>query len=148
VAIREAQKRRRERDLFALYGHSTLELWRAKTLNYYRSHLSQYIVAVVIVLGFVVDVAEAQLLPDEGSEGERVFLLLDIVITAFFTVEILVNLFASSADCFRIFCAQALILKKSVPGQIYCIKAYEEDFSECVPPPQTVSASSARRHSF
>ena len=25
------------------------------------------------------------------------------------------------------------ILKKSVPWQIYCIKAYEEDFSEWVP---------------
>jgi hypothetical protein len=62
----------------------------------------QYLVAIVIMVGFCVDVLESQFLPESGFLHD-LFFIFDAIITGFFTFDLAVNLFANSADCFRNF---------------------------------------------
>jgi voltage-gated sodium channel len=85
------------------YGHSRWSLARAITHQLYQSNAFQYTVALVILMAFALDICKSQMLPTRGSYSESVFLALDATITAFFTVELLINIFAHSNNRFRPF---------------------------------------------
>jgi voltage-gated sodium channel len=91
----------------ALYGNSKFEVLRARTRIMHESDAFQMVLAVFIVSGFLIDVVEAQLMPDEASVEQRVFFELDLVVTGAFLIELLVNLFANSNDGFRPFYSRA-----------------------------------------
>ena len=78
---------------------------RAKKKIMIQSIEWQYLLAVVIMAGFAIDCFEAQLLPEDGSALGWAFFGLDACITLFFTMDLAVNLFANSDDCFRDFYA-------------------------------------------
>lgn len=82
---------------------SGLSYFRAKTLSLYEAKRTQLVIAFVIVLAFAIDVSEAQILPPEGSEQAFIFLIVEIAITSFFTLELLLHIFCKSNDCFRPF---------------------------------------------
>jgi hypothetical protein len=65
-----------------------LAYWRARSKLMYESDVAQVIVSFVIVSGFVMDVSEAQILPEDGSVAERLYLFFDVAVTSFFTLEL------------------------------------------------------------
>ena len=61
----------------------------------------QMLTFALIVLGFVIDMAEAQILPTDGSQEEEIFFILDATITTFDTGIVLlsiVNVVLTSLD--------------------------------------------------
>jgi voltage-gated sodium channel len=76
---------------------------RAKTRIMHESDTFSMVMAFFIVLGFLSDIAEAQVMPEEGSQTEQSFILFDLLITIVFTIELLINIFAHSDDGFRPF---------------------------------------------
>ena len=85
---------------------SWLALKRYQTREAYDSLWFQYAVAVMICTGFVIDVIEAQLMPAEGSSGEQIFFTIDVLLSSAFTIELIINLFANSSECFKAFFAE------------------------------------------
>ena len=85
------------------YGNSQFEMLRARTRMMHESNAFQFVLAFFIVAGFIVDVVEAQVLPERGTRDGRIFMYIDLVVTSAFVLELLVNLFAHSNNCFRPF---------------------------------------------
>ena len=97
-----------------------LAYWQARTKIMYESTAAQYIVSLVIVTGavgfplihfvsfasdlalaragFFMDVSEAQLLPEEGTWAELLYLYFDVGVTSFFALELGVNLVSHAND--------------------------------------------------
>ena len=73
--VDKAIAREDEAEIRAAYGSRTLAYYRAKTLRFYDSNMCQYTVALMIIMAFVLDVSEAQLLPPPGSSLEQLFLV-------------------------------------------------------------------------
>jgi hypothetical protein len=69
----------------------------------------QYLVAIIIIVGFCVDVLESQFLPESGILYD-LFFILDAVITGFFTFDLAVNLFANRFCLVLTFCIGAYFL--------------------------------------
>ena len=105
-ASKAALQRKQQRELEEVYGHSAWSYRRAQANVVYNSFTFQMLTFALIVLGFVIDMAEAQILPTEGSQEEEIFFILDATITTAFTAELLFNLFAHSHDNFRPFTSQ------------------------------------------
>jgi len=61
----------------------------------------------MIVIGFVQDVIEAQIRPQEGSHAEQALLYMDIVVSAFYTLELFCNISVHSENCFQPFYSNA-----------------------------------------
>ena len=57
---KDAKARHHQRTLQAIYGHSKLSMYRAKTRFLYQSNAFQLMTAFFIIAGFLVDVAESQ----------------------------------------------------------------------------------------
>ena len=92
-----------QEQLDLVYGHSGLAMRRARAQIFYDSNNFQLFVASLIIVGFLVDLIEAQLMPADGSVGYYVFLCCDIGLSSAFFFELLLNLFANSANRFRAF---------------------------------------------
>eukprot|EP00960_Hanusia_phi_P019205 566571-Hanusia_phi.AAC.2 len=63
----------------------------------------QISVASLIFVSFALDLAQAEILPEDGSEAQANFFRMDIFFTIMFTIELMVNLFAKSQDMFAEF---------------------------------------------
>jgi len=100
-AVENAQEARHDAEMKEKYGHSCVAMQRARCKILFESMPWQYVVAFVILTAFMVDVLEVQVLPKPGTTSFAAFFWLDAVITVFFTLDLLVNIFAHSADCFR-----------------------------------------------
>ena len=59
--------------------------------------------AFFVVAGFVLHVAEAQVMPEQGSRDAHIFKVIDLVVTSAFVLELLINPFAHSNNGFRQF---------------------------------------------
>ena len=57
-------------------------------------------------MAFTLDICESQVLPNKGTYIESVFMALEATLTAVFTVELMINIFAHSNDGFRPFYAR------------------------------------------
>ena len=100
-AVENAQEARHDAEMKEKYGHSCVAMQRARCKILFESMPWQYVVAFFILTAFMVDVLEVQVLPKPGTTSFAAFFWLDAVITVFFTLDLLVNIFAHSADCFR-----------------------------------------------
>ena len=89
--------------LKAQHGHRTLSYYRAHALRLYESDHFQYCVATLILMGFMTDIGEAQMLPEAGTTRDSQFLAIESFLTVAFTLELGFNLFTKSDDCFRPF---------------------------------------------
>ena len=87
--VNEAHARDRLELLKAQHGHSRLSMARTRTLMIYESNAVQWVIALLICVGFLVDLAEAHFLPAGDSLGEKLFLWIDIALTALFSVGML-----------------------------------------------------------
>lgn len=101
--IPKAKVREKERAMSAEHGSRTLAYYRAKCLHIYESRRTQYMLAVLIMLAFAVDLGEAQLLPEEGDWFQSIFQTAELFLTGLFSIELTFHLFAKSNDCFRPF---------------------------------------------
>ena len=106
-AIKAAVQRKKQKQLEEEFGHSFWSYRRAQAREMYESFPFQMTVFALIVLGFFIDIAEAQILPEAGSGHERTFFILDASITAAFIFELMINLFAHSNDGFKPFTKRA-----------------------------------------
>jgi hypothetical protein len=95
---REARRRIEEE-----FGSSKFKIFRAKTKRFYESNGFQMYSAVLVVAAFLMDMSQAQLLPPNGSPLAEKYAYCDTVLTVLFAKELLINLFARSADYFREF---------------------------------------------
>ena len=102
-AAREAKKHATVVAFKEMYGASHLDSLRARLRILHRSDGFQSALAFIIISGLIIDIVEAQLRPEEGSEAVTIFFFIDITITALFTMELLLNLFGNSHDRFRPF---------------------------------------------
>ena len=102
-AINLAKARKHREYMTAIYGHSSMSMMRAKTRFLYISNPFQITVGMFICLGFLIDIADSQVMAEPGGYEDDVFYVLDCIITAIFTVELIINLFAHSDDGFRPF---------------------------------------------
>jgi hypothetical protein len=98
-----AQQRAHQEYMQEKYGHSWFEMTRAKRKIMIQSNGWQYILAIIILLGFACDVLTAQVLPQPQSREKMIFFALDIVVSGFFTIDLCINMFANSSDWFRPF---------------------------------------------
>ena len=98
-----AQQRTHQEYMQETYGHSWFEMTRAKRKIMIQSNGWQYILAIIILLGFTCDVLAAQVLPQRGSREAAIFFGLDCIVTSFFTMGLMVNMFANSSNWFRPF---------------------------------------------
>jgi hypothetical protein len=111
--ILAAQLREKERLLRKEFGENTVALFRAKTRIWYLSPAVQYVVIAMILLGFLVDIIEAQMADDIGlgedtmstqQEATRTFFLAaNMLFTFLFFSDVCVNAFAHSDDYFKPF---------------------------------------------
>ena len=76
---------------------------RERSKVVYESRGLQYLVAVMIVMGFISDVIEAQMQPSPDSRAREIFFWLELGVTGFYTLELLANAFVHSAHCFQEF---------------------------------------------
>ena len=106
AAVRDAKLHAHRRKMEEIYGHSRLSMARAKTMHLYQSNAFQCVVAFIVVAGFVIDIAEAQVMPSGNSEQAWVFMLLDFIVTGLFTIELTINILAHSNDGCRFFFAR------------------------------------------
>ena len=88
------------------HGHGLL-YFRAKCRSLYEHRRTQYCIAVLIILAFMVDIGEAQLMPSEESVLLPFFLISEIILTCLFTLELLVNMLSKSNDFFKPFWSHA-----------------------------------------
>ena len=103
-AVKEAKLDAQHREFLSLYGGSKFEIFRAKTRQLHESSEFSILLAFFIVVGFLTDIAEAQIMPgNENQSALDVFVYLDMGITIVFVLELLINLFAHSNDNFRPF---------------------------------------------
>ena len=100
-AVEKAQEARHEAEMQEKYGHSCFAMQRARCRILFRSMSWQYVLSFIILTAFMVDVIEVQVLPEAGTTEFDVFFGLHAVITVFFTLDLLVNIFAHSSECFR-----------------------------------------------
>jgi voltage-gated sodium channel len=88
-------------DLKEEYG-SGVFYYRALLGRFYESNAFQMWTACLIISGFLVDMLEAQILPEDGTTIALRFTYFDWALTVMFTVELLMNFCANSApDKFR-----------------------------------------------
>ena len=98
VAIKNSQRRHRQKALKEEHGHSTLSMFRARCAAVAESFPFQFTFACCICVGFLIDIGEAQFLPQEGSSLFDLFFYLDIIITSLFGFELCFYIFAASDD--------------------------------------------------
>jgi hypothetical protein len=89
------------------HGDSRVSLFRAKTKRFYEAELFQWFSALVVIGGFAMDVAQAQLTPADGSDLKKKFFDCDVLITFLFALELALNIFANSSNCFHGFYSHA-----------------------------------------
>lgn len=83
------------KDSFTLVPVSRLQKLRVAVGSVYASDPVQLFVAVVIVINFMCNAVEAELLPQEGSQEDNVLEAFDRVFVALFTIELGINMFAN-----------------------------------------------------
>ena len=103
VAKRQQHKLQMQED----YGHSRVAMRRALCRQFLADIRVQSFIATIIGLAFLVDMLEAQYLPERGSETELFFFAFDAFATFFFTVELTLNMFAFSENGLRDFYSKA-----------------------------------------
>ena len=64
-----------------------MSMWRAKTRMLFCDYWFQMCMGGFICLGFLIDIAEAEVSPERGSRDEKSFYIMDCIITAIFTVQ-------------------------------------------------------------
>ena len=102
-AVKIAKVKDRNRLIWLEHGDSILSMMRKKTAILHESQPFQISVATLIIAGFCIDLAEAQVLPAPNSELDLLFFRIDLALTAFFVVEFAINLFAKSRNWFEEF---------------------------------------------
>jgi hypothetical protein len=103
ATFKRAHKQLQDEEKQALYGHSCFEMTRAKTKVMMDTQLWHLMCASCVCFGFLCVLAEAQLLPKDGSEDGKIFFYFDCAVTGFFSLELLINIFAHSEHWFRPF---------------------------------------------
>jgi hypothetical protein len=103
ATFERAHKELHDADMLAKYGHSNFEMIRAKTKIMIETPLWQFMCAACICFGFLCDVGRAQMLVEDGSNTAKMFFSLDCAVTVCFALELLINIFALSENCFRLF---------------------------------------------
>lgn len=76
---------------------------RARTRLFYENSYFQFALAALILVGFIQDVLESQLRPDQDSTPYKVFFWTEVVVSSLYTMELLCNMFVHSNDWFRPF---------------------------------------------
>jgi len=103
LQVHDAKARFHQRIMEEKYGNSTLGMWRVRAQELHDSEVFHCTSAACILVAFILDMLGAQLLPQPGSDLARDFFIADALIICFFTVELMINLFANSNDHFRPF---------------------------------------------
>jgi hypothetical protein len=85
--FKRAHKQLQDEEKQALYGHSCFEMTRAKTKVMMDTQLWHFMCASCVCFGFLCVLAEAQLLPKDGSEEGKIFFYFDCAVTGFFSLE-------------------------------------------------------------
>jgi len=77
-------------------GTGPNQLWRQREIREkYESNVIQISVAIVIGLNFIISAINAQVLPPEGSETQKIFLGFEIFFAVVFTIELVWNMYGS-----------------------------------------------------
>ena len=107
--VKDAMSRKLARDLLREHGHSRFAMLRARAERLEQSAEYQYALALVIMVAFLVDIAEAQVTDNTAnlSHFEVGFETFNTVITLVFAMELLFVLLANSHDNFRPFWSDA-----------------------------------------
>ena len=105
--VAAAKSREHKRQLEIVYGEGRLALYRTKCREIFESNAFQFAVAFLIVFCFGLDLAEAQLLPEKGSDLADILFALDATTTSLFALELFINIFAHSKNRFEEFLARS-----------------------------------------
>ena len=101
--VEKAKRRVLDMEMQLEHGGRGLAYYRARSRNFYESPQTQYVVAVLIMFAFAVDIGEAQVMPSEESIFSTAFFLTELALTAVFTLELVVNMLSKSNDFFKPF---------------------------------------------
>lgn len=87
-AVNSAQLVEAKRWIMENHGGSRLPFLRARALLLHESVRFQSVVCALVILGFCVDILEAQLLPAAGDPLANIFTYVDVSLNVFFVVEV------------------------------------------------------------
>ena len=102
----EARSRHEKNQLKETYGDSKFSYIRARCKQLYNGPTFQTFAAFMIGTAFVIDMAEAQILPEEGTIVAQNFFLVDLIVSSIFTLELVLNIFSHSENWCHDFLAQ------------------------------------------
>ena len=101
--VRLAKLSSDKQELHERFGNSSWSMLRARAYQYHHSSSFQCLVAVITIVGFLLDMLEAQYELEEGSWKREFMYRLDVFVTVIFTVELFINILAHSDNCLRPF---------------------------------------------
>ena len=93
-AVKDACSRKQALDLMRAHGHSRFSMLRARAAGLEQSAVYQYSLALIILVAFVVDIAEAQMAGDASTHLQACNLVLAVV----FMTELLIVCLANSNE--------------------------------------------------
>jgi hypothetical protein len=100
---RDAEAKRKKLEI----GDNRWALMRERAKNFEQSRGFSVFIVTMILVAFVVDIAEAEWLNDPASTSG--FETFNVFVTAVFTLELFLSLFIRSQDCFRSFWYMAML---------------------------------------
>ena len=100
TAVERARARHVERMVAESEGSPCVAVTRHRIRRVYEDFRVQFLVCAVVLLGFIVDMTEAQYLPDRGTTMYSFYMYADVGFTFFFTCEVLFNMISNSSSAF------------------------------------------------
>lgn len=100
IHVQKARMRHAERKVADSEGTPCVSVTRYRMRLAYEDFRVQFGVCAIVLLGFIVDMTEAQYLPDNGTMLHTIYLYCDVGFTTFFTCEVLVNMISYSTSKF------------------------------------------------
>ena len=89
--------RHQQQSLEDEFGHSILSMRRARARRFYFSKSCQVPISLFIIMGFILDMLEAQYQPSGGSTTKMWLYAAEVSMTAVFSVELVSAQFKSRA---------------------------------------------------
>ena len=93
-------KKARARFIDHMPGASMIKRIRRRLHEFYDKYTSWGIMASLLVANFIVDIGQAEIQPEPGSQDERLFHAIDTAFTVLYVVDLFINLCAHSPRAF------------------------------------------------
>ena len=121
-------KKARARFIDHMPGASMIKRIRRRLHEFYDKYTSWGIMASLLVANFIVDIGQAEIQPEPGSQDERLFHAIDTAFTVLYVVDLFINLCAHSPRAFFRKGWNILDLGRKIEQVLYIISLLKNTF--------------------